>query len=143
MYFFPILSVSSSIGFQLGQNTNWQNGCHIQLSLFRAWKVGTRHGDQYHFFNAFFLSACSWAAHIRLSDPVSAHLLSVTAFSFDLASPLFLSGIDHAILPFSMLHVFHSLVLLYFSQQYLFFVVTLQFQSLEVSRCCLQHNQRG
>ena len=77
------------------------------------------------FFIAFVLSACSWAARIRLSVSFSAHLLSATATSFDLASPLILSGIDHAMLSLSMLSVFHSLILLFSSHQYLILAVTL------------------
>ena len=73
------------------------------------------------FLIAFVLSACSWEVHIRLST------------SFDLASPLFLSGIDYAMLSLSMLHVFHSFVLLYSSNQSLFLVVTLQLPPSEVS----------
>ena len=83
--------VSSCIGFQLGQNTNWQYGWHLQLLLCRAciepaswWPVP--------FFIAFALSACSWAAHVRFSvshfnSPAFSHFLS---FSHELTLQYFL-----------------------------------------------------
>ena len=96
------------------------------------------------FFIAFVLSACSWAAHVRLSvsrfsQPAFSHCLllwscipsvslrnwSCSAFSFHASCLSF------------------SRFILYSSHQSLFVVVTLQLQLLEVSRCCLQHNQRG
>ena len=52
--FFQVCRVSSCIGFQLGQNTNWQYGWYFQLSLYRASIVGTRPGDQSHFLFHFF-----------------------------------------------------------------------------------------
>ena len=69
--YFQVCRVSSCIGFQLGQNTNWQYGWHFQLSLCRACVA-----KHVLVINAIFyclltwlfvLSACSWAAHIRLS----------------------------------------------------------------------------
>ena len=53
--FLQVCRVSSSIGFQLGQKTNWQNWWYFQLFLCI---VETRPVDQYH---------CSCTAHIRLS----------------------------------------------------------------------------
>ena len=94
------------------------------------------------FFTSFVLSACSWTAHISLPVSrflVSTHLISITATSFDLASPPFLSGYDHVMLSLSMLPVFHSFILLYSSHLPLFLVVSLQLKPSEVSRCCFQH----
>ena len=70
---------------------------------------------------------------------VSAHLLSATATSFDLAFPMFLSGIDHAMLSLSMLPVSHSLVRLYSSHQYLFlpiFILSLSIFILPINLSC-------
>ena len=94
------------------------------------------------FFTSFVLSACSWTAHISLSVSrflVSTHLLSITATSFDLASPLFLSRYDHVMLSLSTLPVFNSFILLYSSHLSLVLVVSLQLKPSEVSRCCFQH----
>ena len=96
------------------------------------------------FVNAFVLSACSWAAHIRLSVSRS----GLPAFShchllWSCIPSLFPLGIHHTMFSLSILIVFDALVLLYSSNQSLFLVVTLQLQSLEISRFCLQHNQKG
>ena len=48
-FIFQVCRVSSCIGFQLGQNTNWKYGWHFQLSFCRACIKGTRPGDQCHF----------------------------------------------------------------------------------------------
>ena len=62
------------------------------------------------FFNTFVLSACSWAAHIRLSF-FYINLISTPATSFDLASRNNRkSGNNHAMLSLSILSVFHSFV---------------------------------
>ena len=52
--YFQVCRVSSCIGFQLGQSTNWQYGWHFQFSLCRACIAGTRY---YYFLLLFFLSS--------------------------------------------------------------------------------------
>ena len=57
--YFQVCRVSSCIGFQLGQNTNWQYGWHFQLSLCRACVAETRPGDQCYFLLFAYLIVCS------------------------------------------------------------------------------------
>ena len=47
--FSQVCCISSCIGFQLEQNTNWQNGRHFQLLPCRVSIEWTRPGDQCHF----------------------------------------------------------------------------------------------
>ena len=143
VYFFPSLSCLFLYWFPArteNELTIWMT--HSTFSL-QSLHKGDTSWRSMPFAIAFVLRACSWAAPIRLSVSLSDHMLSATATSFDLAFSLFLSGIDHAMLSHFILPIFHSLFLLYSSHQSLFLVVTLQLQSLEVSRCCLQHNQKN
>ena len=138
--FFQVCRVASCTGFQLGQNTNWPYRWHFQLSLCRTSIGRTRPGDR-----CYFYCICSECLLLGSTYKAFSFLFQLTCFQ-PLPPPLILHPLcfsQELTMQCFLFPIFHSLFLLCSSYQSLFLVVTLQLQPLEVSPCCLQHNQRG
>ena len=140
--------LSNCIGFQLGQNTNWQNPWHFQLanpciiSPCKSCVERTRPSDQCQFYCV--CSECLFLGSTYNSLSFSFPLSCIQPLSTPLIFHIFCFSQKLAIqCLFLMLHIFHSFVLLYSSHQSSFLVITIQLECSEVSPCCLQHNERN
>ena len=123
----------------LNRTRNWQYGWTFNFFL-QSLHRGDTSWWSMPLFIKFVLSACSWAAHIRLSVSCFSSAASRHCHLLWYHIPS-LSLRNWPCNAFSFLTVclsfFHS------SHQSLFLVVTLQLQLLEILRYCLQYNQRG